>query len=157
MSRKRGNYSRKILPDPVYNDLIVSKFINHLMLKGKKSVAQNILYTSLKILKDKVKSDDEMAVFKKAIENTKPSVEVRSRRVGGATYQVPVEIRPVRRQTLAIRWIISFARDRKDKTMSMRLANELSDAYNNRGNAVKKRDDVHRMSEANKAFAHYNW
>lgn len=157
MSRKRGNYTRKVLPDPVYNDLVVSKFINQLMVDGKKSVAQSVFYNCLGILKEKVKTEEPLAVFKKAVENTKPSVEVRSRRVGGATYQVPVEIRPARRQTLAIRWIVNFARERNDKTMSKRLAAELSDAFNNRGNAVKKRDDVHRMSEANKAFAHYNW
>ena len=157
MSRKKGNYTRKTIPDPVYHDLMVSKFINHLMADGKKSIAQNIFYSCIDILKEKVKSDEPLAVFKKAIENSKPSVEVRSRRVGGATYQVPVEIRPVRRQTLAMRWLVGYARERKDKTMSKRLASELMDAYNNRGNAVKKRDDVHRMSEANKAFAHYNW
>ncbi len=157
MSRKRGNYTRKVLPDPMYHDLVVSKFINQLMVDGKKSVAQSVFYNCLSILKEKVKSEEPLAVFKKAVENTKPSVEVRSRRVGGATYQVPIEIRPARRQTLAIRWIVNFARERKDKTMSKRLASELADAFNNRGNAVKKRDDVHRMSEANKAFAHYNW
>ncbi len=157
MSRKKGNYTRKTIPDPVYHDLMVSKFINHLMVDGKKSIAQNIFYGCIDILKEKVKLDEPLAVFKKAIENSKPSVEVRSRRVGGATYQVPVEIRPVRRQTLAMRWLVGYARERKDKTMAKRLASELMDAYNNRGNAVKKRDDVHRMSEANKAFAHYNW
>ena len=157
MSRRRGNYKREVTPDPIYNDLIVAKFINRLMLDGKKSISQKILYGALDDLKTKVAGEEPLTVFKKAVDNVKPNLEVRSRRVGGATYQVPVDVRPARRLTLAIRWIVEHARKRGEKSMSQRLANELVDAYNNRGNAIKKKEDVHRMADANKAFSHYNW
>ena len=157
MSRRSGKYKREVAPDPVYNDVVVAKFINQVMIQGKKAVAQRILYGALDELGDKVQGEDSMTVFKKAIENVKPALEVRSRRVGGATYQVPVDVRPSRRLTLAMRWIVGNARSRSEKSMSKRLASELLDAYNNRGNAIKKRDDVHRMADANKAFSHYNW
>ncbi len=157
MSRRKGNYKREINPDAVHGDLIVAKFVNHVMLDGKKSVAQQIIYNAIDQLKEKVPGEDPVNVFKKAIENIKPALEVRSRRVGGATYQVPVDVRPSRRLTLAMRWLVQNSRSRGEKSMANRLAGELLDAFNNRGNAIKKRDDVHRMAEANKAFAHYNW
>ena len=127
------------------------------MLKGKKSLAQRQFYAALDELRSKVSGEEPLVVFKKAVENTKPSLEVRSRRVGGATYQVPVDVRPSRRVTLAMRWLTGYARDRGEKSMALRLAGEFADAYNNRGNAIKKKEDVHRMAEANKAFSHYNW
>ncbi len=157
MSRRKKNYKREILPDPIYDDLNVAKFINRLMLGGKRSVAQKILYGAFDELKTKVSEEEPLTVFKKALENVKPSLEVRSRRVGGATYQVPVDVRPSRRLALSMRWLVGYSRDRGEKTMQQRLAAELSDAFNNRGNAVKKKEDVHRMAEANKAFSHYNW
>ena len=157
MSRRKANYKREIVPDAVFGDLVVSKFVNHLMYDGKKAIAQQIVYESLDELKEKVPAEEPMAVFKKAIENVKPALEVRSRRVGGATYQVPVDVRPTRRLALAMRWLVEFSRTRGEKTMAKRLAGEINEAYNNRGNAIKKRDDVHRMAEANKAFAHYRW
>ncbi|MCB0394516.1 MAG: 30S ribosomal protein S7 [Bdellovibrionales bacterium] len=157
MSRRKGNYKREVVPDPIYGDLVVAKFVNQMMYDGKKSVAQQIVYDALGELKEKVPGDDPMNVFKKALENVKPALEVRSRRVGGATYQVPVDVRPSRRLALAMRWIVEFSRSRGEKTMAKRLASELTEAFNNRGNAIKKRDDVHKMAEANKAFAHYNW
>lgn len=157
MSRRKKNYKREVLPDPLYHDVMVTKFINRMMLDGKKSTAQRMFYGAIEQLKDKVSGEEPIAVFKKAVDNVKPSLEVRSRRVGGATYQVPVDVRPSRRLALAMRWIVSYARSRGEKDMSLRLANELVDAYNNRGNAIKKKDDVHRMAEANKAFSHYNW
>ncbi|MBC86454.1 MAG: 30S ribosomal protein S7 [Bdellovibrionaceae bacterium] len=157
MSRRRGSYKREVTPDPIYNDVIVAKFINRLMLDGKKTISQKILYGALDDLKTKVSGEEPLTVFKKAVDNVKPNLEVRSRRVGGATYQVPVDVRPARRLTLAIRWIVENARKRGEKSMALRLANELTDAYNNRGNAIKKKEDVHRMAEANKAFSHYNW
>ncbi len=156
MPRRSGAARRVIDPDPVYNDVLVAKMINTIMLQGKKSVAQSVIYGSLDILKEKTK-EDPVAVLKKAVENVKPMVEVKSRRVGGATYQVPVEIRPERRLSLSIRWLIGFARDRSEKTMIQRLSSELLDAYNNRGATVKKKEDTHKMAEANKAFAHYRW
>ena len=157
MSRRKKNYKREVLPDPIYNDLNLAKFVNKLMIGGKRSVAQKIVYGALDDLRTKVPDEEPLTVFKKAIENVKPSLEVRSRRVGGATYQVPVDVRPTRRLTLSMRWLVAYARDRGEKSMSSRLSSELADAYNNRGNAVKKKEDVHRMAEANKAFSHYNW
>lgn len=157
MSRRRSNFKREVLPDPIYNDVVVSKFVNKLMLSGKKSVAQKILYTALDDLREKVKDQEPLVVFKKALDNCKPSLEVRSRRVGGSTYQVPVDVRPSRRTTLAMRWLVNYSRERGEKSMALRLSGELADAYNNRGNAIKKKEDVHRMAEANKAFSHYNW
>jgi small subunit ribosomal protein S7 len=157
MSRRKTAVKREILPDPIYNDLVVAKFINKMMYSGKKSTAQAALYSALDTLKTRVPEDEPLTVFKKALENTKPQIEVRSRRVGGATYQVPVDVRPTRRLALAIRWLIEYSRERGEKDMSLRLAGELMDAYNNRGNAIKKKEDVHRMAESNKAFSHYNW
>ena len=157
MSRRRGSYKREVIQDPVYNDVVVAKFINRMMVDGKKSVAQGILYTAFDELKVKAQGEEPLTVFKKAIDNCKPQLEVRSRRVGGATYQVPVDVRPSRRLTLAMRWLIENSRGRGEKMMSQRLANELFDAFSNRGNAIKKKEDVHRMAEANKAFSHYNW
>lgn len=157
MSRRKKNYKREITPDPVYNDVTLTRFVNKLMLDGKKSVAQRAVYDALDELRNKVPGEEPLTVFKKAIENCKPSLEVRSRRVGGATYQVPVDVRPSRRLTLSMRWLVSYARSRGEKNVSTRLASELADAYNNRGNSIKKKEDVHRMAEANKAFSHYNW
>jgi small subunit ribosomal protein S7 len=156
MSRRHSAEKRDIIPDAKYGDTVVAKFMNTIMYEGKKSVAESIVYGALDTVEAKAKSDP-LAVFKQALENVAPSVEVRSRRVGGATYQVPVEVRTDRRQALAIRWIIAAARDRNDKTMVDRLSAELLDASNNRGAAVKKREDTHRMAEANRAFAHYRW
>jgi small subunit ribosomal protein S7 len=157
MSRRKSAERREVLPDPVYNDLTVAKFVNRLMWQGKKSVAQKHLYAALDELRTKVSGEEPLTVFKKALENVKPNLEVRSRRVGGATYQVPVDVRPTRRLTLAMTWIVTYARERGEKSMATRLAAELADAYQNRGNAIKKKEDVHRMAEANKAFSHYNW
>ncbi|HZZ61430.1 MAG TPA: 30S ribosomal protein S7 [Roseiarcus sp.] len=156
MSRRHSAEKREIIPDAKYGDVVVAKFMNTIMYEGKKSVAEKIVYGALDNVEAKVRSDP-LAVFKQALENVAPAVEVRSRRVGGATYQVPVEVRTDRRQALAIRWIIAAARDRNDKTMIDRLSSELLDASNNRGAAVKKREDTHRMAEANRAFAHYRW
>lgn len=157
MSRRKGAVKREINPDPIYNDLTVSKFVNRIMYQGKRSVAQSLFYDSLAEIKNKVQGEEPIAVFKKALENCKPSLEVRSRRVGGATYQVPSDVRPTRRLSLAMKWLVLYARDRGEKSFSQRLAGEIMDAYNNRGNAIKKREDVHKMAEANKAFSHYNW
>ena len=156
MPRRREVPKRKILPDPKYQDRMVTKFVNGLMLSGKKQVAEQILYGSFDAIERRTK-EDPLKVFKKALENVKPAVEVRSRRVGGATYQVPVEVRPERRVSLAMRWLIGFARTRGEKTMQEKLASELIEASLGRGNAIKKREDVHKMAEANKAFAHYRW
>lgn len=156
MPRRRVAEKREILPDPKYNSKIVSKFISVLMESGKKSVAEGICYGAFDIIKDKT-GNDPLKVFKTALENVKPVVEVKPRRVGGATYQVPVEIRPQRRMALGSRWLITYARARNEKTMKERLAGELLDALNNTGSAVKKKEDTHRMAEANKAFAHYRW
>jgi small subunit ribosomal protein S7 len=154
---RRGYVSRRVvLPDPVYGDVLVAKIIHAVMLQGKARVAENIVYGSMDILKEKTK-EDPVAVLKKAVENVKPMVEVKSRRVGGATYQVPVEIRPERRLSLSIRWLVGFARGRGEKTMRARLSAELLDAFHNRGTAIKKKEDTHKMAEANKAFAHYRW
>jgi small subunit ribosomal protein S7 len=157
MSRRRGSYKREIIADPVYGDFVVAKFINKVMYSGRKAVAESLVYGALDELKEKVTGEEPLSVFKKAIENCKPQLEVRSRRVGGATYQVPVDVRPSRRLALAMRWIVEYARERGEKDFAKRLAGEIVEAYNNRGNAIKKRDDVHRMAEANKAFSHYNW
>src|SRR5919107_895901 len=156
MSRRRAAEKREVLPDAKFGDIVLTKFMNTLMERGKKSVAERVVYGALDEVQAKLKQDPVPA-FHEALENVKPAVEVRSRRVGGATYQVPVEVRPERRQALAIRWIIQAARGRNDKTMVDRLSAELMDAANNRGNAVKKREDTHRMAEANRAFSHYRW
>ena len=156
MSRRRRPEKREILPDPKFGDLILSKFMNSVMLDGKKSVAESIVYGALETVETRAKREP-LGVFHDALANVRPGIEVRSRRVGGATYQVPVEVRSVRRQALGIRWLISAARERNEKTMTERLSAELLDASNNRGNAVKKREDVHRMAEANRAFSHYRW
>jgi len=156
MPRRRVVAKREILPDPLYNSQLVTKFINSVMSRGKKSVAEGILYGALNRVAEKTQ-DDPMKTFKKAIENVKPALEVKSRRVGGSTYQVPVEVRPNRRTSLAIRWLIEYAGARGEKTMREKLAAELLDAANLRGGAVKKKDDTHKMAEANKAFAHYRW
>ncbi|MEN3971938.1 30S ribosomal protein S7 [Sphingomicrobium sp. XHP0235] len=156
MSRRRRPEKRVILPDPKFGDLVLSKFMNNIMLDGKKSVAESIVYGALDNVEARMKADP-LGVFHEALNNIKPGVEVRSRRVGGATYQVPVEVRPDRAQALAIRWLISAARSRNEKTMAARLSGELMDASQNRGNAVKKREDTHRMAEANRAFSHYRW
>ncbi|QXM24021.1 30S ribosomal protein S7 [Elioraea tepida] len=157
MSRRHRAEKREILPDPKYGDVVLSKFMNALMYDGKKSVAEAIVYGALDVVKRRIPNADPLRVFHEAIENVKPAVEVRSRRVGGATYQVPVEVRAERRQTLAIRWLIEASRKRSEHTMRDRLSNELLDAANNRGAAVKKREDTHRMAEANRAFSHYRW
>ena len=156
MSRRHSAEKREIIPDPKFGDVVVTKFMNSIMYEGKKSVAENIVYGAFDIIEGRTKNPP-LEVFKQALENVAPAIEVRSRRVGGATYQVPVEVRNERRQALAIRWLIQSARARNDKTMVERLSAELMDAANNRGNAVKKREDTHRMAEANKAFAHYRW
>lgn len=156
MARKGAPPKKEVLPDPKYNDKVVSKFINRLIVEGKKSTAERNLYKALDIIKDKTESDP-LKVFKKAVDNVRPSVEVKSRRVGGATYQVPVEIRPDRKLALALRWLVSYTRSRGERGMANKLAAELLDAANGKGGAVKKKEDVHRMAEANKAFAHYRW
>jgi small subunit ribosomal protein S7 len=156
MSRRHSAEKREMIPDAKYGDLVLAKFMNSIMHDGKKSVAESIVYGALDSVERKLKTDP-LQVFRSALDNVAPAIEVRSRRVGGATYQVPVEVRPDRRQALAIRWIITAARDRNDKTMVERLSAELADAANNRGNAVKKREDTHRMAEANRAFSHYRW
>jgi small subunit ribosomal protein S7 len=156
MSRRHAAEKREILPDAKYGDKVITKFMNNLMLDGKKSVAESIVYGALERVQAKLKREPVQA-FHEALDNVKPSVEVRSRRVGGATYQVPVEVRTERREALAIRWLIIAARKRNENTMEERLAAELSDAVNNRGTAVKKREDTHKMADANKAFSHYRW
>ncbi len=156
MSRRRRAEKRDILPDAKYGDLAVSKFMNNIMLDGKKSVAEGIVYGAFDLI-EKRASSDPVKLFHEAVENVRPHIEVRSRRVGGATYQVPIEVRPVRALALAFRWIISMARDRSENTMTERLSGELMDAANGRGGAVKKREDTHRMAEANRAFSHYRW
>jgi small subunit ribosomal protein S7 len=156
MPRRREAVKRERMPDPKFKDVRVSQFINTLMLGGKKSTAEGILYGALDLIRDRFK-EDPIEVFKKALDNVKPKLEVKSRRVGGATYQVPVEVRQERRVTLGMRWLVSYSRDRSEKTMRERLAAEFLEAANGRGNSVKKRDDTHKMAEANKAFAHYRW
>ena len=159
MSRRAQAPKRTILPDPRFNNEMLAKFMNMIMISGKKSAAEHIIYGAIDTIADrrKIPAEEAVSVLETALENVKPAVEVKSRRVGGATYQVPIEVRPVRRQTLAMRWVIDAARKRSEKSMSMRLANELLEASENRGTAVKKREDTHRMAEANKAFAHYRW
>jgi len=156
MPRRRRAEVREILPDPVYNSTLVEKFVNSMMWDGKKNVAQGIFYASMEKIRER-SEDDPLKLFKKAVENAKPMLEVKTRRVGGANYQVPVEVSQNRRTSLALRWIIGNARSRPEKSMSEKLANELLDAANLRGGAIKKKDDVHRMAEANRAFAHYRW
>ena len=156
MSRRHSAEKREVIPDAKFGDVILTKFMNSIMYDGKKSVAEAIVYDAFDIIEQKMRSEP-LPVFKQALDNVAPAIEVRSRRVGGATYQVPVEVRQERRQALAIRWIINAARGRNDKTMVDRLSAELMDAANNRGNAVKKREDTHRMAEANRAFSHYRW
>jgi small subunit ribosomal protein S7 len=157
MSRRRHSARREILPDPKYNDRLISRFVNCLMVDGKRSTAESILYGALDLVVERSRGEDPLELFKTAVENVRPAVEVKSRRVGGSTYQVPVEVRPERRTALAIRWLINASRARGERTMGERLAGELLDSANNRGSAVKKKDDTHRMAEANKAFAHYRW
>ena len=156
MSRRHSAEKREVNPDPKFGNVIITKFMNSIMYDGKKSAAESIVYGALAMIETKTKQGP-LPVFEQALENVMPTIEVRSRRVGGATYQVPVEVRPERRQALAIRWLVGAARARNENTMEERLAGELIDASNNRGNAVKKREDTHRMAEANKAFAHYRW
>ena len=156
MSRRRVIGSRETLPDPKYGNLMLAKFINMVMKSGKKSVAERIIYSALDQIAGKG-NEDPVEVLDKALDNVRPMVEVKSRRVGGATYQVPIEVRPIRRTTLAMRWVLDSARKRSEKSMPLRLAGELLDASENRGNAVKKREDTHRMAEANKAFSHFRW
>ena len=154
---RRGNVpKREVLPDPLYNSVLVTKLTNSIMLDGKKGVAQKVVYGAFEIIKDKT-GKEPMEVYTQALENIMPSLEVKARRVGGATYQVPIEVRPERRQTLGLRWLTAYARSRGEKTMKERLAGEIMDAANNTGSAVKKREDTHKMAEANKAFAHYRW
>ncbi|HEX7409863.1 MAG TPA: 30S ribosomal protein S7 [Candidatus Binatia bacterium] len=156
MPRKGEVRRREVLPDPKFHDRMVTKFINSMMSAGKKSTAEGILYGALDLVGERAK-EDALAVFKRALDNVKPVVEVRSRRVGGATYQVPVEVRPARRASLAMRWLVMHARNRAEKSMAERLAGEVLDAANNRGATIKKKEDTHRMADANKAFAHYRW
>ena len=156
MSRRRQAEKREILPDPKFGDVVVTKFMNSVMRDGKKSTAESIVYGAFDQVESKAKADP-LSVFHQALDNVMPAVEVRSRRVGGATYQVPVEVRNERRQALAIRWMIGAARARNERTMVERLSGEILDAFNNRGTAVKKREDTHRMAEANRAFSHYRW
>ena len=153
--RRRRPEKRKVLPDPLFGDIVVTKFINNLMLDGKKSIAERIFYKSIKIVEDKTKNTNGLDVFKKALQNVSPSLEVKSKRIGGATYQVPMEIAPNRKSALAMRWIISFSKSRKGNTMADRLADELIAASKNEGSSVKKKEETHRMAEANKAFAHF--
>jgi len=157
MPRKKLLDKRPVAADPRFNSVLVAKFTNSLMLDGKKTLARRLFYDAMEVIESKISEEEPLIVFETAMENVRPRVEVKSRRVGGATYQVPVEVRPERRNALAIRWIIGFAKSRSGRSMSEKLAGELLDAYNNRGAAVKKRDDTHKMAEANKAFAHYRW
>ena len=157
MPRKKLLDKRPVAPDPRFNSVLVSKFTNGLMESGKKTVARRLFYDAMEIIGSKIVDNEPLTVFEEAMENVRPRVEVKSRRVGGATYQVPVEVRPERRNALAIRWIINFAKSRSGQTMSEKLAAELLDAFNRRGASVKKKDDTHKMAEANKAFAHYRW
>ena len=156
MLRRREVPKRRILPDPMYKDKLVAKFINTIMMHGKKSTAESIMYGAFDIIKDRFKQDP-VEVFRKALDNVKPKLEVKSRRVGGATYQVPIEVRPERRVALGMRWLVNFSRARGEKTMKEKVAAEFMDAANNRGAAAKKREDTHKMADANRAFAHYRW
>ena len=157
MSRRRAAEKRQVLPDPIYNSVVLNKFINEVMIGGKKTVAQKIVYGALDIIKINNQTDDPLEYFQKSINNVKPSVEVKSRRVGGATYQVPMEVRSTRAQALAFKWILTNSKKRNEKTQRERLANELIDAFENKGNSVKKKDEVHKMAEANKAFSHFRF
>ncbi len=157
MARRRAAEKRQILPDPKYNDILVARFVNSLLKKGKKSLAERVLYTALDNIGEKITDEKALDIFKKAIDNAAPALEVRSRRVGGATYQVPVEVSRNRRLALSIRWMITHAKARSGRSMADKLTGELLDAYNNTGGAIRKKEDVHRMAEANKAFAHYRW
>ena len=157
MPRRRIVAKRVILPDPKFKDEIVAKFINVVMVDGKKSVAERIVYGALSRIEEKSKNSNVLEIFNKALDNLRPIVEVKSRRVGGSTYQVPVEVRPMRRTALAMRWLVDSARKRSEKTMGLRLAGEIYDAHEGKGTAIKKREDVHRMAEANKAFSHFRW
>ena len=156
MPRKGHVPTREVLPDPIYNDVRVTKLVNNIMLDGKKGVAQKIVYGAFDIIKERT-SQDALEVFNKALENIMPVLEVKARRVGGANYQVPIEVRPERRQTLGLRWLVAVAKKRGERTMRERLANEIIDAFNSTGGAYKKKEDIHRMAEANRAFAHYRW
>lgn len=156
MSRRKQIKKREVNPDPIYNSELVSRFINRMMLGGKKGIAEKIFYSAMGVIKEKMNLDG-IEVFEKAIENVKPQVEVRSRRVGGATYQVPVEVSNIRQRSLSLRWIIGNSRDRNERSMASKLAAELMDAYNNTGSSIKKKEDVFKMAEANKAFVHYRW
>lgn len=157
MSRRRRATKREIAPDPMYGSLVLAKFINKLMLSGKKSLARSILYKSLEKFSKRVKADNALEAFEQALENAKPTLEVKSRRIGGATYQVPIEIPPARRTSLAMGWIIQYSRAKPGKSMEEGLSMELADCFNNQGSTIKKKEDTHRMAEANKAFAHYKW
>lgn len=157
MARRRRPIRREVLPDPVYSDILVTKFVNCMMLMGKKSASEKIFYGALDLVTQKAQGEESIAVFKRALENIKPQIEVRTRRVGGSNYQIPVEVRPERRQALAIRWLIAYSRLRTEKSMCDKLAAEIVDAANRRGAAIKKREDVHKMAEANKAFAHFRF
>lgn len=157
MSRKKSHTTRRVLPDPKFGEVILTRFTNSLMKHGKRSVAEGIIYGALDIIENKIQAEEPLKVFKKALDNVKPQLEVKSRRIGGANYQVPVEVRPARRQSLASRWIIDASRTRSEKSMRERLAGELMDAFQMRGGAIKKREDVHRMAEANKAFSHFRF
>lgn len=157
MSRRRRAVRREIDPDPRFNSLVLAKFINKLMISGKKAKARNIVYRSIEAFAKKIKAEDPLAAFEQALENAKPSLEVKSRRIGGATYQVPIEIPADRRTSLAMKWIISNSREKAGRSMEDGLAQELTDCFNNQGSTIKKKDDMHRMAEANRAFAHYKW
>jgi len=156
MSRRRASIKKEILPDHKFKDKVLTKFMNRVMLDGKKSVSESIVYNALNIVLEKT-NKKPIEYFHSALDNVKPALEVRSRRVGGATYQVPMEVRPIRAQALAMKWIVNSARKRNEKTMQERIANELIDAFNNKGNAVKKREDAHKMADANRAFSHFRW
>ena len=157
MPRKGPAPRRELMPDPIYRSVVVTQLVNKVMTRGKRSTAERIVYQALEIVQTKTGTDDPVGTLKKAVDNVRPQLEVRSRRVGGATYQVPVEVKPARSNTLAMRWLVGYARDRREKTMSERLMNEILDASNGLGASVKKREDTHKMAEANRAFAHYRW
>ena len=157
MPRKGPAERRELVPDPVYRSVVVTQLVNKVLLRGKRSLAEHLVYEALDVVRDKSGSPEPIAVLKRAVENVKPALEVKSRRVGGATYQVPVEVRPRRANTLAIRWLVGYSRQRREKTMALRLANEILDASNGIGASVKRREDMHKMAESNKAFAHYRW
>jgi small subunit ribosomal protein S7 len=157
MPRKGPAPRRDLMPDPIYRSVLVTQVVNKVLMQGKRSVAERIVYDALEIVKDKTQGGDALALLKRAVENIKPPLEVKSRRVGGATYQVPVEVKPRRANTLAIRWVVGYSRQRREKTMAERLANELLDAANGIGAAMKRREDMQKMAESNKAFAHYRW